>query len=108
MKAANDHDWAATLLQFTARNAGRLATVEEHDTEIGVQEGEHGIQLRGVSFDPRDGSVAIMLGALHGTQGHLTHVVREVKSIHVLQTSNGRDRALCLVRPNGQTLVRLD
>jgi hypothetical protein len=98
--------WAAALHDFTARNAGRLTALEEDDTDLGAQQEENGIQLRGVSFDPRDGSVAIMLGELRGPDGHLTRIVRDIEAIDVWKSETGRDLALRIAHPGGQTLLR--
>jgi len=99
-------EWPTELNEFTLRNAGRFTIIEENDRDWGVQREEQGIQLRGIAFDPRDQSVAIMLGALEGTEGHLTHVVRDVAAIDVLQSTHGQDLALCLARAQGQTILR--
>ena len=99
-------DWGTALLDFTARNAGRLTALEEDDPEIGAQPEENGIQLRGVAFDPHDGSVAIMLGRLHGAEGHLTRVVRDIGAIDVWRSAEGRDLGLRIAHLNGQTLLR--
>jgi hypothetical protein len=100
-----ESNWKDELQEFTNRNAGRLTVLEEDDTEFGAQEEEQGVELRGVAFDPHDRSVAIMLGELRGTE-HLTHVVREVEGIDVLKSAQGRDLALRIERPEGQTLLR--
>jgi hypothetical protein len=97
--------WTGKLQEFTHRNTGRLTVIEEDDPEFGAQEEERGIQLRGVAYDPRDGSVAIMLGDLAGTNHHLTHVVRDVSVIDVLRSATGRDVGLRLGRGEGQTLI---
>lgn len=97
--------WKDELKEFTMRNAGRLTVLEENDAELGVQEEEQGVELRGVAFDPHDRSVAIMLGELRGTE-HLTHVVRDVANIDLLKSDQGRDLALRIERPEGQTLLR--
>ncbi len=101
-----ERDWAAALWEFTRRNAGRLTALEEDDPEIGAQQEEKGIQLRGVAFDPHDRSVAIMLGELAGTEEHLTHVIRDVDAVEVLKSATGRDVALRIARGDGQTLLR--
>jgi hypothetical protein len=97
--------WPNELNEFTLRNAGRLTVIEEDDPVFGAQREVDGIELRGVAYDPRDKSVEIMLGALHGEE-HLTHVLRDVSVIDVLRTGTGRDVALRLGRGDRQTLLR--
>ncbi|MGH7463034.1 MAG: DUF5335 family protein [Longimicrobiales bacterium] len=101
----SSRDWSAELHEFTLRNAGRLTILEENDADIGAQQEEKGIQLRGVAFDTHDRSVAIMLGPLADPE-HLTHVVHDVDAIDVLRSAYGRDVALRIGRRNGQTLLR--
>lgn len=100
--------WAAELQEFTDRNAGRTTVLEELDSGIGAQEEERGFPLRGIAYDRKDGRVAIMLGELEGADRHLTRTISEVLRIDRLADAGGRDSALRIERPGGQTILRFD
>lgn len=100
-------DWARSLDEFTRRNAGRTTRLEEDGPEIGAQVEETSWPLRGVAFDPHDGSVEVMVGDLATVDGHLTRIVRGVESIELLSGPTGQDAALRLAHGGGQTLLRL-
>ena len=101
-----DTEWTARLQEFTQRNAGRLTIIEEDDPVLGAQREEQGIEFRGAAYDPRDRSVAIMLGHLEGADGHVTHVVHDVVSIDVLKRTAQQDEAMRVAHGQGQTIVR--
>jgi hypothetical protein len=101
-------DWNQTLQEFTNRNAGRRTTLEIDSLDIGAQEEEQDYPLKGVTFDPRDQRVQIMLGEAGSVDQHLTHSIGDAEWIDVLRRPDGRDAALCIVHGGGgQTLLRL-
>jgi hypothetical protein len=101
-------DWANELQIFTNRNAGRKTIIEELGNELGAQEEERGFLLRGVAYDRRDHRIEIMVGELEGTDRHLTHTVSANSSIDLETDDAGRDRALRIERPDGQTILRFE
>lgn len=101
-------DWAATLRDFTNRNAGRRTVLEIDSMEIGAQEEEQDYPLKGVTYDPRDRRVQIMVGEEGSVSQHLTHSIGDPEQIDVLRRPDGRDQALRIVHSNGsQTLLVL-
>lgn len=106
MKHTAEHvGWSETLKAFTNRNAGRRTVLEIDAPDVGAQAEETDYPLWGVTFDPRDGRVQIMLGEQGSTEQHLTHTVAAPEDIAVLSES-GRDRALRIVHGGGQTLLK--
>jgi hypothetical protein len=101
-------DWSATLKEFTNRNAGRRTVLEIDSIDIGAQEEEQDYPLKGVTFDPRDQRVQIMVGEEGSVERHLTHSIGNPEQIDVLRRADGRDEALRIVHGNGsQTLLVL-
>ena len=101
-------DWSATLKEFTNRNAGRRTVLEIDSIDIGAQEAEQDYPLKGVTFDPRDQRVQIMVGEEGSLERHLTHSIGNLEQIDVLRRADGRDEALRIVHGNGsQTLLVL-
>jgi hypothetical protein len=103
-----ESDWAHELQTFTNRNAGRKTVIEELGEELGAQEEERGFLLRGVAYDRRDHRIEIMVGELEGTDRHLTHTVSANSNIDLETDDTGRDRALRIERPDGQTILRFE
>ncbi|HEU4452425.1 MAG TPA: DUF5335 family protein [Longimicrobium sp.] len=97
-------EWAALVRDFTRRNEGRRTRLEIDDPELGAQWQEVDLPLRGVDFDPRDGSVEIFVGAPDGPR--LSHRVAGVTEIDV-QRGGGADRTLRVAHGTGQTLLLL-
>ena len=105
------YEWAERLEEFTRRNAGRVATLEVIDPDIGAQIEQKGFPFVGASFDPRDGKVHIMLGALgelNGRNRHLTRSISGATAIQVLRDREGRDILLRVAHGRGQTLLTLE
>lgn len=101
-------EWVISLKEFTERNAGRRTLLEEDATDLGAQPEERGYPLRGVSFDPRDDRVEIMLGDQASVDRHLTRTVPGPRSIDVLRDPEGRDTALRIAHDAGaQTVLRI-
>jgi hypothetical protein len=101
-------DWVRGLKAFTERNAGRRTSLEEDAVERGAQLAEHDYPLRGVTYDPKDDRVEIMLGDQGSVDRHLTHVVVAPESVDLTRTTDGRDSALRIRHDGGaQTVLRL-
>lgn len=98
--------WSATLRDFTARNAGRIVTLEVDDPDLGALVEASNYPLLGVDFDHRDQSVTITLGDTRGLDRHLTRTISKPQSVSVLSV-NRRDTALSIAHGGGQTLLTL-
>jgi len=98
--------WAEMLRAFSNRNAGRRTILEVDTPDYGAQEEEVDYPLWGVTFDPHDDRVQIMLGDQGSVDRHLTHSIGMPTAIDVL-SERGRDRALRIVHDGGQTLLKL-
>ena len=99
--------WSEVLDDFTRRNVGRRTRLEIDDPEIGAQAQEWDYPLLGVTFDPIDDRVEIMLGELGVGEPHLSRSIGEVDSLDVLTNRDAQDVALRLRHGSGQTLLTL-
>lgn len=99
--------WIEVLDDFTRRNAGRRTRLEVDDPELGAQPQEEDYPLLGITFDPVDGRVEIMLGELGAGEPHLSRSVAEVKTLDVMTDRDDRDLALRLCHGSGQTILSL-
>jgi nucleotide-binding universal stress UspA family protein len=99
--------WIEVLDDFTRRNVGRQTRLEVDDPELGAQPQEHRYPLLGVTFDPVDQRVEIMLGELGSGEPHLSRSVGGVESLDVLTNRDDQDVALRLKHGRGQTLLTL-
>jgi nucleotide-binding universal stress UspA family protein len=97
-------DWAAELDAFTLRNRGRRVAIEVDDLEIGAQMLGRGA-LVGVTYDPHDRRVEIVVGNAHRARRHLMHSIPNVESIAMTVDERGGGEALALRHGDGQTLV---
>jgi nucleotide-binding universal stress UspA family protein len=102
--STNPHEWTEALNEFTRRNAGRLASIEVDDPEIGAQMLGRGA-LVGVTYDRNDRCVEIIVGDAHRRRRHLMHSIPEVESIGVTADERGTSEALELRHGKGHTLV---
>jgi nucleotide-binding universal stress UspA family protein len=100
-------DWAVELEAFTRRNAGRLASLEVDDPELGAQAQEHDYPFLGAAWDHHDEMVEIMLGDFEGPGRHLTRGIGGVTGIDVLNDEHGRDMILRIAHGTGQTILAL-
>lgn len=98
-------EWAAMLADFSRTNAGRRTRLEIDDPEIGAQAQELDYPLCGVTFDPHDRRLEIMVGALGSGEPHLSRSIGEVKSLDIFTEKDGRDAALRVRHGMGQTLL---
>lgn len=101
------YEWSERLEEFTRRNVSRATTLEVIDPDLGAQIEEKGFPFVGASFDPRDGRVQIMLGALELKGQHLTRCISGVTAVQVLRDRAGRDMLLRIAHGRGQTLLTL-
>ena len=97
-------EWTDALNDFTRRNAGRRATIEVDDPEIGAQMLGRGA-LVGVTYDPHDRRVEIMVGDAHRARRHLMHSIAKVESIAMTTDEHTASEALELRHGRGHTLV---
>ena len=99
--------WGEVLDDFTRRNGGRRTRLEVDDPALGAQTQEGEYPLLGVTFDPVDQHVEIMLGALGAGEPHLSRSIASVDSIDVLTDRDDQDIALRLHHGDGQTILTL-
>jgi nucleotide-binding universal stress UspA family protein len=96
--------WSRAMKSFTARNAGRVCSLEVDDPEIGALVEAKSYPLIGTDYDHRDRRLTIIVGDIHGTSRHLARSVPNPESISIL-SFDGRDTALSVVHGAGQTLL---
>lgn len=99
--------WAEVLDDFTRSNVGRRTRLEVDDPDFGAQSQEQDYRLLGVTYDPHDQCVEIMLGELGGGEPHLSRSIAGVDSLHLLSDIDGRDLALRLRHGVSQTILTL-
>jgi nucleotide-binding universal stress UspA family protein len=101
-------DWEEALDGFTRRNGGQCVSVEIDDPALGAQMLGRGCTLNGVTYDPHDRRVEIMVGDAVEPRRHMMHSVPDVESIgmtvddvghEVLELRHGRGHTLVLVAP---------
>jgi hypothetical protein len=97
--------WAPLLQDFTVRNLVRPTTLEVDDIELGAQAQEQDYPLLGVSYDPRDERVQVMVGDVASYARHVTRSIGGVDTIDVMTDEQGRDIALRIAHGAGQTLL---
>ena len=99
--------WGEVLDDFTRRNGGRRTRLEVDDPDLGAQTQEGEYPLLGVTFDPVDQHIEIMLGQLGTGEPHLSRSVAGVDSLDVLTDRDDQDVALRLRHGDGQTILTL-
>jgi nucleotide-binding universal stress UspA family protein len=97
-------DWGTALDEFTARNIGRSAAIEVDDPEIGAQMLGRG-SLAGVTYDPQDRRVEIMMGRADPARYHLMHSIPNVESIAISADARRASEVLGIRHGGGHTLV---
>ena len=102
------YEWAERLEEFTRRNAGRTASMEVIDPDIGAQVENRSLPFVGADFDSRDASIHVMLGDARLNGRHLTRSIRGATAVQVLRQKDGRDLMLRVAHGRGQTLVTLE
>jgi uncharacterized protein DUF5335 len=102
--SSKPREWAAALDEFTRRNKGRRVAVEVDDPELGAQMVGRGA-LFGVTYDPHDERVEIMVGDAHRARRHLMHSIARVDSIAMTTDDRSGNEALELRHGGGHTLV---
>jgi hypothetical protein len=98
--------WPQILKDFSRRNAGRSTRLEIDDPELGAQWAALELHFRGAAYEPGYGRVELMLSDGSPVE-HLTHSVEAVTQLDVRLAADGRDAALRLGYPGGQTLLVL-
>lgn len=104
--AARRETWGSVLEEFTRRNAGRAATLEVDDPDVGAQTIHRGYPFLGAAWDRHDERVELMMGEQEGTR-HFTRGIPDVRSVDVLWDSHGRDAVLRIAHGSGQTILTL-
>jgi nucleotide-binding universal stress UspA family protein len=99
--------WPRALDEFSERNAGRRATLEVDDPELGATAQEVDYPFRGCVYDPFDGRLGIMLGDGHPGARHLMRGIGGVAGIDILRDHDGRDRMMRIAhgRRGGRTML---
>jgi nucleotide-binding universal stress UspA family protein len=100
-------EWAPALEVFTQRNAGRIASLEVDDPEIGAQAQQHDYPFLGAAYDHNDRRVELMLGDMEGGGRHLSRGIGDVQSVDLLLDDQGRDWVLRIAHGAGQTILTL-
>ena len=101
---ANPREWEEALDGFTRRNGGHRASVEVDDPSVGAQLLGRGYALSGVTYDPHDKRVEIMLIDPGDARRHLMHSVPGVDSVAMTVDDHGQE-VLALSHGRGHTLV---
>lgn len=96
--------WPDVLDAFTKRNAGRRVRIEVDTPAYGAQVQATGFSLLGASYDRHDQRVELMLADAEGTS-RLTRGIAGVERLAIARGHDGRDDALQLCHPDGETLV---
>lgn len=99
--------WAAELEAFTKRNAGRRASLEVDDPDVGAQAQGRDYPFLGAAYDHHDQAVEIMLGDVSAGRRHLTRNITGVTAIDVLRDEKERDWILRVAHGTGQTILVL-
>lgn len=100
-------DWASGLDEFTRKNAGRRATLEVDDPDLGAQAVQQGYRFLGAAYDRHDGRIELMLGEATSTQ-HFTRGISLPTSVDILHDQEGRDTVLRIAHGVGQTILTLE
>jgi nucleotide-binding universal stress UspA family protein len=98
--------WADALAAFSSRNTGRPVKLEIDDPELGSQILERGYELLGVSFDPKDERITIMVGDPKEPTRHLTHAISSPDSLAIASDLEGVDTALEVTHGGGYTILQ--
>jgi hypothetical protein len=101
------HPWVAELKEFTRANAGRRATVEVMDPELGVQVCGRNLSLWGVDYDPKGDRIHIMMGRSGTADGHITHSLAAPRDLHVVRGEGGRSEGLLVEIQDGKVILRI-
>ena len=99
------HEWATALDAFTRRNAGRKVMLEVKDGDNGARVASHGYGLVGVTYEPAERQVEIMLGDTGRPLRHLTRSIRYPDEITLIAASAGGGELLDIRHGRGHTTV---
>ncbi|MBV9880678.1 MAG: universal stress protein [Gemmatirosa sp.] len=98
-------EWGALLDAFSDRNLTRRTRIEIHDRTSSGRLQEDGYRLTGVTYDPHDHRITIMLGDRTGAPGHVTHAIQDVRSVTMRSDEHLHDTALELVHGAATTVL---
>lgn len=97
-------EWSPVLDAFSARNTGRVVTVEVFDGAVGAQVQAAGYLFEGITYDPNDRRVEIMLSSPDPAAGHLTRAIVAPDSIVVVGDADV-DQSLEVRYGRGYTVI---
>lgn len=100
--------WEARLVQFSARNLNRTATLAVDDEELASLTRVARYRLAGVSYDPLGDEARITLAAPGSAGARITFVVRTPDALDFVSEWPGRDAALCIVHGSGRSVLSFD
>ncbi len=100
-------NWGPVLDEFSTRNMGRRVSLEVDEIEIGGQMQVNGYILHGVTYDPRDRRIDIMLSRSSANMPHLTRMIEDIDSI-AIRRSGDRDSVLEIRHDGGYTLLTFE
>jgi nucleotide-binding universal stress UspA family protein len=100
-------EWEAALDNFTRRHSGQHVSIEIDEPALGAKVMGRGYALNGVTYDPHDHRVEIMVGNDAEPLRHLMHSIPHVESIDMSTDDDGHE-VLELRHGRGHTLVLVD
>jgi nucleotide-binding universal stress UspA family protein len=100
-------EWEAALDNFTRRHSGQHVSIEIDEPALGTKVMGRGYALNGVTYDPHDHRVEIMVGNDAEPLRHLMHSIPHVESIDMTTDDDGHE-VLELRHGRGHTLVLVD
>ena len=100
-------EWSAALDAFSRRNAGRDTLLEVREPDRGARVASHGYALVGVTYEPAERQVEIMLGDADRPSRHLTRSIRHPDAITLTAASAGRGETLDIRHGHGHTILAL-
>lgn len=98
-------EWATALDAFTRRNVGREVMLEVKDPEHGARVASHGYGLMGVTYEPAERQVEIMLGDPAHPTRHLTRSIGHPDAITLTAASAGHGEVLDVRHGRGHTAL---
>jgi nucleotide-binding universal stress UspA family protein len=97
--------WSSALDAFSVRNVGRRVVLEVDDPDVGAQVDAGGYVLGGVTYDPHDECVEVMLGDAKHPLNHLTRSVRRPDAIAISTHAARGEEAIEIRHGKGHTVI---
>ena len=98
-------EWSAALDAFSRRNAGRDTLLEVQEPDRGARVASHGYALVGVTYEPAERQVEIMLGDTTRPSRHITRSIRHPDAITLTGPLGGRGETLDIRHGHGHTIL---